>query len=68
MVNKVFLDKLKKDCVLINTSRGSVVDEEDLLYHIDANKQFYYACDVFEGEPSEKKAKFDKTLAKHPRV
>jgi len=23
---------------------------------------------VFEGEPSDKKAKFDKTLAKHPRV
>jgi phosphoglycerate dehydrogenase-like enzyme len=29
---------MKKDAVLINTARGSVVNEEDLLYHLDANK------------------------------
>ena len=68
MVNKAFLGKMKKDGVLINTSRGSVVNEEELLYHLDANKSFFYACDVFEGEPAEKKAKFNKVLAKHPRV
>lgn len=29
---------MKKDAVLINTSRGSVVNEIDLLYHLEANK------------------------------
>jgi len=38
MVNAKFLAKMKKDAVLINTARGSVVNELDLLVHLDENK------------------------------
>lgn len=37
LVNKEFLAHMKPDAVLINTVRGSVVNDEDLLSHLEAN-------------------------------
>ena len=52
MVNKEFLAKMKPNGVLLNTSRGDIINDEDLLAHLDANKDFWYACDVYQGEPT----------------
>ena len=69
MVNKEFLSHMKKDAVLINTSRGTVVKEADLLEHLEANKSFWFGTDVFNGEPAgTKEIAFTHPLAQHPRV
>ena len=68
MINKEFLKHLKPTCVLINTSRGEVVNEDDLLEHLDNNKNFKFGTDVFFKEPSEKKGSFVNKVAQHPRV
>lgn len=63
MVNKEFLKHLKKNAVLINTSRGAVINDEDLLAHLEAEKDFWYGTDVFNGEPSGKEADFTNSIA-----
>jgi len=68
MVNKAFLSKMKADAVLINTSRGDIVKEADLIAHLNAKKKFWYAADVWQKEPADKAAKFASKLAMHPRV
>jgi len=67
MVNKDFLNKMKKDGVLINTARGNVINDADLLEHLNATKEFWYGADVMNGEPSAKKADFVNAVAQHPR-
>lgn len=54
MVNKEFLEKMKPNGVLINTSRGTAIIEEDLLAHLDENPNFWFGTDVLNGEPTEK--------------
>ena len=70
MVNKDFLSCMKPDAVLLNTTRGTVVNDTDLLEHLETNKNFWYGTDVFNGEPptSNTELPFDNALAKHPRV
>lgn len=67
-INKDLLAQMKPNAVLINTSRGSIVNEVDLLAHLEANKDFWFGTDVYKGEPSGKEAAFDHPIAKHPRV
>lgn len=67
MVNKEFLKHMKDESMLINTSRGTVVNDADLLAHLEESKGFWYGTDVFNGEPAAKEADFDNPLAKHPR-
>lgn len=50
LVDKNFLGKMKKKSILINVSRGKLVDINDLIYHIEANPHFCAALDTFEGE------------------
>ena len=60
---------MRKDAVLINTSRGAVMNEVDLLEHLNANPNFYLGTDVFPVEPAGgKQVAFDNELAKHPQV
>ena len=69
MVNKDFLSHMKPDAVLLNTSRGTVVNEEHLLAHLEANKNFWFGTDVFNGEPAgTKEVAFTHPIAQHPRV
>ncbi len=42
---------LPRDGLLINPSRGGVVDEASLIRHARANPEFRYAADVWAGEP-----------------
>jgi len=45
------LDLLKKDCILINTSRGGIIHEQDLYDWLVKNEEAISAVDVFEQEP-----------------
>jgi D-3-phosphoglycerate dehydrogenase len=45
-------EQLKKDCILINTSRGGVIDESALMQALQNGKIRYACLDVFVGEPN----------------
>jgi len=51
LVNKNFLNSMKKGSILINTSRGKVLKFDDVLNNIQNNKIKKYILDVFENEP-----------------
>lgn len=51
-VSKVLLDELGPDSYVINTSRGSIVDEKHLCSLIESNKIKGYATDVLKNEIS----------------
>ena len=43
--------KMKKNCILINTARGGIVNENDLLWVLQNKKIYGAGLDVFEKEP-----------------
>lgn len=50
ILNKERLDRMKDDCILINTARGSIIDEEALVDEL--RKGSFFAClDVTDPEP-----------------
>ena len=51
MFNADTLKLMKKDAVLINTSRGSLIDEAVLYAHMKAGNLKYACLDVFKPEP-----------------
>jgi phosphoglycerate dehydrogenase-like enzyme len=63
LVDSTFLEKMKDSAWLINTSRGSVVDEPALLAALDDDRIRGAALDVFAAEPV-----VDSRLARHPKV
>ena len=50
-VNSDFLNKMKENSYLINTSRGTVVDENDLIKALNSGKLAGAAIDVYKTEP-----------------
>lgn len=50
IINRELLQTIKKDALLLNTSRGSVIDEAALTDELKKGN-FYAALDVFEKEP-----------------
>lgn len=54
MINSKLLKKMKKTSFLINTSRGKVVNQKDLLKILQTKKIQGAALDVFEDEPIDK--------------
>lgn len=52
MMNKINLEKMKKRSYLINTARGPIVDESDLIEVLKSGKLGGVALDVFESEPN----------------
>ena len=52
LINKSFLEKLKADVTILNTSRGEVVDEAALLSFKQANNQATLILDVWCNEPN----------------
>ena len=51
LVDRIFLEKMKRGAVLINTSRGGIVDEDALLDALESGHLSAAALDVIEGEP-----------------
>ena len=66
-VNESFLNKMKDGAILINTSRGDVVNEADLIKAMD-DKGIRAGLDVYANEPGAGDSTFDSALAKHPNV
>ncbi len=58
LINKKFLNLMKKNSFLINIGRGSTLNEHDLLLHLNKNKNFFVSLDVFKTEPLPKNNKF----------
>jgi D-3-phosphoglycerate dehydrogenase len=46
------ISKMQKGVILINTSRGGIIDEEALLRSLKSNKIGYAGLDVFRNEPN----------------
>lgn len=62
-INKDRLKLIKKNAIIINTSRGEIIDETALIQRLKNNKLFAVGLDVFENEP-----KINPMLLKFPNV
>ncbi|AMV37025.1 D-3-phosphoglycerate dehydrogenase [Planctomyces sp. SH-PL62] len=51
MMNRAALANIREGCILINTCRGPVVDEEAVADALDARLLWGYGADVFDVEP-----------------
>ena len=51
MINAERLALMKPNAILINTSRGPVIKEDDLVAHCRTHPEFRVGLDVFENEP-----------------
>lgn len=67
LVSRALLDAMKPETVIINTARGSVIDEDALIEAIE-KKDLRVGLDVYKGEPGSGDAPFESTLAQHPAV
>jgi D-3-phosphoglycerate dehydrogenase len=67
MVDAEFLAKMKDNSILINTSRGDVVDEGALIEAMD-HRGIRAGLDVFADEPGTGTGEFSSALARHPSV
>ena len=67
LVDDEFLDQMNDGAILLNTSRGDVIDEEALLRAMD-EKGLRAGLDVWPSEPGGKDGPFRSQLAAHPNV
>ena len=67
LISQELLDVMRPGTVIINTSRGSVMDEDAVLKAIDT-KKLRVGVDVYRDEPGTGETDFTSTLAQHPRV
>lgn len=64
LVDGEFLDRMRRDSVLINIARGGLVDDDALLKSLDAGRPALAVLDVFHSEPLTQ----DSPFWSHPRV
>jgi D-3-phosphoglycerate dehydrogenase len=67
LVDEGFLAQLRPGAILLNTSRGDVVDERALLAALEAGA-VRAGLDVFADEPAGGTGEWDSALARHPAV
>ena len=67
LVDEQFLGWMKDGAILLNTSRGEVVDEDALLAALDAGR-IRAGLDVFANEPSGGSGEWESAVAQHPAV
>ena len=67
LVDAAFLAAMRPDAVLINTSRGEVVDEQALIAALDSTAM-RAGVDVVRDEPQSSTGAVDSVLARHPKV
>ena len=63
IISKTQFNMMKDGVGIVNTSRGGVIVENDLLEALDSGKVAFAALDVFEGEPVVKKE-----ILQHPNI
>lgn len=68
MINADALAKIPSSTMLINTSRGAVVSEADLLADLDNNAERQVVLDVFEHEPAVSAELLDKLTLATPHI
>lgn len=56
LINKEILLKMKHNAVLINISRGGLIDEQALIHILQQRNDIFVALDVFESEPLSEKS------------
>jgi len=69
IINRRTLDCMRPGCLLINPSRGSLVDETAVLAALDSGHLGGYAADVFEMEDwarADRRREIDSGLRNHP--
>ncbi len=67
IINERTLGMVKDGCIIVNTSRGRVIDPKALLKYIDTEKIRCVAMDVYSVEPPPEGSD-EYTLIKHPKV
>lgn len=67
MVNRDFLSKMKQGALLINTSRGDLVDEDALIDAME-NRGIRAGLDVYDQEPAAGDNIFNSKIFGHPSV
>jgi phosphoglycerate dehydrogenase-like enzyme len=50
MINKSLFDKMKNDVLIVNTSRGEIINETDLVEFLSNNENALFATDVLTNE------------------
>jgi phosphoglycerate dehydrogenase-like enzyme len=60
LINKEFFNSLQKKPIIINISRGKIINEDDLISALSNNLISGCALDVFEEEPISKDNKLKK--------
>jgi erythronate-4-phosphate dehydrogenase len=68
LLNEKNIPLLKHDAVLLNAGRGSVVDNQALLVHMNAYPEFRIVLDVWENEPKISKALLAKAAIATPHI
>lgn len=68
LVDKNFLRKVKKNVIIINTSRGEIINEKDLFQFLRKNKLAKYYADVLANEIFFKKNLLFKNLVKMHQI
>nr|WP_244403870.1 D-2-hydroxyacid dehydrogenase [Pyrolobus fumarii] len=66
LIDRDALEKMKDGVIIVNTSRGPVIDTKALLEYLESGKVFAAALDVLEHEPP--KEEWEWRLVHHPRV
>lgn len=51
MINRSSIEKMKSGVIIINTSRGPLVDESDMTEALKSGRVYYFATDVVASEP-----------------
>src|SRR3990167_2411841 len=64
-IDKAFLSRQKPGCVLINASRGSVINTEDLMHH---GRHLFWCFYVFEHEPKINKGILERAMIATPHI
>ncbi|WP_164215865.1 hydroxyacid dehydrogenase [Virgibacillus sp. YIM 98842] len=52
IIDKTYFDMMKPDAVLVNTARGGIINEEDLVAALENNQLYAAGADVFRKEPA----------------
>lgn len=63
LVSKAEIEKMKNGVILVNTARGGVINETDLVEALNSGKIAHACLDVFENEPKPSSA-----LLHHPKI